>query len=239
MAGRPKRRLAAAAAAQPPAPDFAAEVMRLMTGSADDALMLPPPAETRADIAQVIQREDRQSLAVWWREQIQTLEEEHQERTAALAGAGEHPSPIYAAQVRKFGAIGMPPDVIAVLLGISEGALGQYYESDVRVGEGLFMMPVAQNMFRIATSGNDRVAVKAGMEILNRRGGEPWKPPAQKLEIDDARSKKQRVIDSSTLTWEQRQQLRAIIEQHSEQRVIEAPQASGLAGGQDSDIVEE
>ena len=181
MAGRPKRRAAQMAAALAPAEppiDWGAQVASAL-GIDPATVERPQPLAapvTRANVAQEIQREDRQSLAVWWREQITAIEEEHQERTAALASAGEHPSPIYAAQVRKFGAIGMPPDVIAVLLGISEGALGQHYEMDVRIGEGLFIMPVAQNMFRIATSGNDRVAGKVGMDILNRRGGEPWKP---------------------------------------------------------------
>jgi hypothetical protein len=232
VAGRPKRRaarLAAQLAVPPdePVTDWGAEAMRTMSMDAPEPAV-PPATTLRADIARETQQVDRRSLAEWWRDQISAVEQEHQERTELLATAGEHPSPLYAAQARRFAAIGMPPDVLAFMLGISEGILMQHYETECRIGEGMFMAPVFANAFRIATSGNDRVAVKMITEIVNRRGGEPWKPPAQKLEIDDSRGKKQRVIDSSKLTWEQRRQLEAIVLEHSGEQPLEIAPGHGI-----------
>jgi hypothetical protein len=237
VAGRPKKRaaeLAKGATADAAPPSWGDEVAQLLAkppapAPAPPAITVPTSREqTRVDISTEVQRSDRQSLATWWREQIVQLEKEHQERVETLSGAGEHPSAAYASQVRKFGALGMPVDAIAILLGVPETVLLQHYESDWRIGESLLIAPVAANLFRIATSGNDRVAYKAAIDILNRRGGEEWRPPAQKLEIDDSRKNKTRVIDSSKLTFEQRQQLRAIILDHSADNEARVVQTGGL-----------
>jgi hypothetical protein len=66
------------------------------------------------------------------------------------------------------------------------------------------------NMMRIGASDSDPNAGRVGMQILDRRGGEEWRPPAQKMEIDDSRNKPP-VIDSSKLTYEERQQLRQML----------------------------
>ncbi len=229
MAGRPKRRAALLAAQQQPAEDdWGAEAARVM--GVDPAVLdrAPMAPASRSEVVRETQQVDRRSIAEWWRDQIQDSEQEHEERIAELSQADGHPSPIFAGQVRRFAAIGMPTDVLAYMLGISEAMLMEHYETDCRIGEGMFLAPVFANLFRIATSGNDRVAVKAAIEIANRRGGEPWKPPAQKLEIDDARGKKQRVIDSSKLTWEQRRQLEAIVLEHSGAQPVEVVPAGGL-----------
>jgi hypothetical protein len=47
------------------------------------------------------------------------------------------------------------------------------------------------------------------MRWLERRGGDSWKPPAQKLAVETTGQGP--VIDSSKLTFEQREQLRQII----------------------------
>lgn len=234
MAGRPQKRARQQVAVPPPpvATDWEAEAAKLMM---EAAAPLPIPAlpvlaapVARADARREDQNLDRRSLAEWWREQMATLEQEHQDRMELLATAGEHPSPMFAAQVRRFAAIGMPPDVLGFMLGITEGMLMEFYEEECRIGEGLFLGPVFANLFRIATSANDRVAVKAATEIVNRRGGEPWRPPAQKLEINDGGQKKQNYLEVSQLSYDERQQLRAIIEKRLAARALPAPEA-GLA----------
>lgn len=243
MAGRPRRRaaiLAAQQSADAQQAEWGAEAARLV-GIDPATLDLPPTAPTsRSEVVRETQQVDRRSIAEWWRDQIAACEQEHEERAAELSQADGHPSPIYAAQVRRFAAIGMPPDVLSFMLGISEALLMQHYETECRIGEGMFLAPVFANLFRIATSGNDRVAVKAAIEIANRRGGEPWKPPAQKLEISDDR-KKARIIPAAALSYDDRQQLRALIERHTRQPALEAEvvERGGIAAEtEDSDIVE-
>ncbi len=157
-------------------------------------------------------KDDRETLAAWWRSQVAEIERAGAERRQLLATAGEHPSPIFARQAKVFGALGIPRDVVAVLLEMSQPEMEMYYGTEYAIGSAEVVSQVAANLLRIATSTNDRVAVKAAIEVMNRRGGEEWRPPAQKLEIEDSRKAKGNLIDSSKLSWDDRQALRAIIQ---------------------------
>jgi hypothetical protein len=237
MAARSKPVVTPAAAAPPPAEgDWGAQTAALLG-------VTPPPAPEAARTTAIyeVQRSDRKTLSVWWREQVEALEREFQDRRKVLARGGAHPCELHAAEVRKFGALGVPWDLVALVMGVSEGVLVQYYEDDYRTGEAMLVGSVAQNYFRIASSGNDKVAARAAESILNRRGGQPWRPPAQKLEIADSREKAPRVIDSTKLTWEQREQLRLIVQQHA--GLLEnggvVSDAEEVTGGEESDNVDE
>lgn len=180
-----------------------------------------------------VESEDRESLSEWWREQSKFIDQELLTLSVALKDAGDHPSPQYAMQVRRLGALGIPQHLIAMQLGISEGVLAQHYETDLRVGEGLMLAPVAANMYRMATSSSSKAAVKAGTEILNRRGGDPWRPPAQKVEITDERRQASKgVIDSSKLSAEDREYLKGIIERQLGLRNNATMLSGGLAAGE-------
>lgn len=184
-------------------------------------------------------RNDRVSLDLWWAEQQHKVEEEHMARMAAIEAAGPHPNGVCAAIVRKFAAIGTAVDVIADLVDLGEGALMQHYARDVRIAVALFNAAIAANMYRIGNSSNDRVAVKAATEIMNRRGGELWKPPAQKVEFDDVSKKGGKsIIDSSKLTPVQREQLQAIVEEQLGLREPQAALTVGLAPGDRGEIIE-
>ena len=152
---------------------------------------------------------DREALAAWMRDRFELIEREHQERVEALRTVGEHPSPVFSAMVKKFGALGLEKALVAKLMGVSVMMLNAHYESDYDLGKAEILASVAGNMIRIATSTTDPAASKVGMDVLNRRGGEEWKPPAQKLEVETVA--KPPVIDSSALTYEERQQMRAIL----------------------------
>jgi hypothetical protein len=145
-------------------------------------------------------------LEKWWRVQAQDLERAAKERVDVKGSA----KTLLLSQARVFGALGVPVDVAAALMGINEVLFGLHYQEAYAVGESAMLAKVAANYLRIATSGQDRYAVKAAGEILARRGGEPWKPPAQKIEVEKV-APKQRLIDSTKLTPEERQALRAII----------------------------
>jgi len=164
----------------------------------------PPPA------APEVKGADREALACWWKERIQDLERIYEERIEILRTVGEHPSPVFAKIVRYDGALGIPKTLLAKKLGMSVIALTHHYGDEYDLGATEVISQVAANMVRIATSVTDPAASKVGMQILERRGGEEYKPPAQKLKVEDDRDKPP-VIDSSKLTYDERQQLREML----------------------------
>lgn len=156
--------------------------------------------------------DQREALAGWWRIRMEQIEREHEARIELLRTVGEHPSPIFSRQVKMFGALGIPKALAAKLLGIGIRVLESHYGDDYEVGAAEILASVAANMIRIGTSMDDPANAKVGMDILSRRGGQEWRPPAQKLEVADDREQPKNVIDSSKLTFEQRQHLRQMIE---------------------------
>lgn len=152
----------------------------------------------------------RESLSIWMKAQFDRMESEYTARIEILRTAGEHPSPIFSGFVKRFAALGISKKQIAQLLNISTGVLKNNYDNDYDLGIAEANILVASNMLRIATSDTDANNAKVGMHWLDRRGGEPWKPPAQKMVIDDERQSPP-VIDSSKLTFEERQTLREML----------------------------
>lgn len=165
---------------------------------------MPAPIYTPAD--------ERSALAEWWRKRMEQVELEHQERIESLRNGGEHPTPAYAKQVRMCGALGMEKSIACKMLGLSLYTLETHYADEYLTGAADTVASVAANMIRIGTSTTDPANAKVGMDILSRRGGQEWRPPAQKLEVADDREVPKNVIDSSRLSFEERQQLRLMIE---------------------------
>lgn len=226
MAGRPKRR---ARQAQMERPSFMIDESGNFVGDGPPTVVEPAPAAP--EMPAPPKKSDREVLDEWWRDQMGAILESIETRRAVLSEAEEHPSEIFARQALAFGAMGIPRDVVAGLLEISEADLVRYYGSSYEAGRAHVVASVAQNMLRMAMSGNDRVAVKAATEVLNRLGGEEWRPPAQKLEIDDSRKSSKNVIDSRQLSYEDRQALRAIIERSVGTRVEAAVEEQRLIEG--------
>jgi hypothetical protein len=152
----------------------------------------------------------REAISLWMKERFEVIEREHQQRVELLRTAGEHPSPVFAGMVKRFGGLGLPKSLSAKILGISVSTLLTHYESDYDTGAAEIISSVAANMLRIATSQTDPAASKVGMQIMDRRGGKEWAPPARKIEYDD-KSKNPPIIDSSKLTFEERQALRTML----------------------------
>jgi hypothetical protein len=205
MAGRPRKR---AKKGEPKKDDPSwAESL------AGDLLNTPPIPAAPGDLVPVPPKppSDREYLAQWWRDQVEEIERGITDRRALLSVAFEHPNEIFAQQAKVFGALGVPKDVVATLLGLRETDFEAYYGADYGLGDAEMIGRVATNLLRIATSTDDRYAVKAAIEVMNRRGKEEWRAPAQKLEIDDTRKKKPNLIDSSQLSFEDRRLLREII----------------------------
>lgn len=155
--------------------------------------------------------DDREVVANFWRARMDQIEREHQERIEILRTAGEHPSPVFAAQVKSAGALGLGKSVTCRLLGLALHTLETHYADAYELGTAEVISSVAANMIRIGTSTTDPANAKVGMDILSRRGGQEWRPPAQKVEME-TEVKEKSVIDSSKLSPEERQQLRLMIE---------------------------
>ena len=154
---------------------------------------------------------EREQLANWWRTRMERIETEHAERIESLRNGGEHPTPAYARQVRMCGALGMEKSVACKMLGISIYTIETHYADEYLTGAADTVASVAANMIRIGTSMTDPANAKVGMDILSRRGGQEWRPPAQKVEME-TEVKEKNVIDSSKLSFDERQQLRLMIE---------------------------
>lgn len=171
----------------------------------------PLPAEVE-EYPSLRPADEREVVANFWRARMDQIQREHDERVQILRTAGEHPSPIFAAQVKSAGALGLGKSVTCRLLGIAQYTLDTHYAADYELGTAEVISSVAANMIRIGTSTTDPANAKVGMDILSRRGGQEWRPPAQKLEVNDDREAPKKLIDSSKLTYEERQQLRLMIE---------------------------
>jgi hypothetical protein len=169
-----------------------------------------PKVPTGMTLAPGVQGSDRERLALWWKERIQNIEAESQRRIDLLRTVGEHPSPVFAKMVRNLGYLGLPLSLIAKMLGITQNTLKINYEDEYDLGAAELLSSVSANMARIATSTEDPNAAKVGMEILNRRGGDPWRLPAQKIEMKNE-NEAPPIIDSSKLTAEERAQLREML----------------------------
>jgi hypothetical protein len=180
-----------------------AERMRLEELNGDWMIRPPPPLTDPPK-----EPTAKDLTADWWRQQVRDLARAASERTDGVENGNDA---VLASQARVFGALGVPTDVAAALMGMSEGRFQAEYADAYGVGSAAIMAQVSANFLRIATSGSDRYAVKACIEIMNRRGGEPWRPPAQKIEVTRPQPK-QNLIDSRNLSPKDRAILRGILE---------------------------
>jgi hypothetical protein len=187
-------------------------------------LMAPAVAPPMPVLSVKLPKSDRQALERWWSAQFDSMAEAARERARLLAEAADHPNEVAANMVRRYGALGVEMSVTATLLGMSTGELELFYGAEYAMASAEVMSLVSQNFIRMAIASDDRYAVKAAIEFLNRRGGEEYRAPAQKIQVEDTR-KRGNVIDASKLTHEERQQLKAIIQNAMARRVDSGTEA--------------
>lgn len=157
-----------------------------------------------------VQGSERELLANWFREQIDVIKYEYEARIDILRTVGEHPSPVFANMVREHAVLGLEPKYIGILLCVSPTTITTYYQNELDEGKAHAIVAISRNMMRIATSLTDPNNAKVGMQLLEKRGGEEFKPAAKKVEFED-KTKQPPVIDSSKMTYEERQQMRAML----------------------------
>ena len=145
-------------------------------------------------------------------ETLADIEANHRERVELLRTVGEHPSPIFAGFVKRWGMFGLEKPMVARLLNIPLWTLRTHYDDDYEMGRAELILSVGANMARISTSLTDPNAGKVGMELLARRGGEPWRPPLTRVADVPDPDKAAPVIDSSKFTYDERQKIRAALE---------------------------
>lgn len=158
------------------------------------------------------QDDEREGIALWMKSRFEKIEQDTAERELILRTVGDHPSPIFGKLVRRLaGLLGMSAKAqIARMLDINVGILDRFYLDELRLGVAEVNVAVAATMLQIATDQHNPSAGKVGMTWLERRGGEDWKPASKKIEVDDRRDKPP-VIDSSKMTYEERQQMKAML----------------------------
>jgi hypothetical protein len=157
-----------------------------------------------------VPQDQREAMALWLKERFDTIERQAEERAEVLRTVGEHPSPIMGNFVRRFAGLGITKTGIARLLGIGVGTMVRHYEAELELGKAETVVAVAGTMLKIATDPDHPSAGKVGMAILDRQGGEEWAPPTKKIALSNEKNEAP-IIDSSKLTFEERQTLRAMI----------------------------
>lgn len=179
----------------------------------DDIIDFPKPKRgrptTKLPLVPSLPADDRERLTAWMRERLEIAEQLHQERIELLRTHGEHPSPVFAKIVRFDGSLGMPKNLVARQLGLTTHQLELHYGEDYEIGAAEILRAVSANALRIATSTTHPDAARVAMQVLDRRGGEEWRPPAQKLEVKTQEAPP--LIDSSKLTFEEREQMRVML----------------------------
>ncbi len=170
----------------------------------------PPKVPTGMPVVEDVRGAERERLSVWMKERIAEVDREHRERIELLRTVGEHPSPLFQKVVMNMGGLGMEKKLLAKMLGLTVATLEANYGDDYALGKAYKIKAVAANALRIATSETDPNAARVAMQILDRQGGSEWTTPSQKIITSDERNQAP-VIDSSKLTYEERQQLREML----------------------------
>ena len=155
-----------------------------------------------------VPRDSREEMLVWARDQIAEIQRDADLRVELSKTNPEHPWAPFANLVRHYAGMQMEPQVIAKMLDIPYSVLMLHYEDDLTLGAAHVKLKIAENMVRIATSTSDKDAAKVGMDFLGRTNKNFR--ASSKVEVEATADAK--VIDSSLLTAEQRQQLRDMIE---------------------------
>jgi hypothetical protein len=163
---------------------------------------LPPSEE--------IEGSEREELTAWFRGELDKINRDAEARVELFRTVAQHPSPIVSPFVKGFAALGVPKKQIAKLCRISVPMLNEHYADELELGPAELHVKIASNVARMAMSESDPSNAKMAQYWLDRRGGEEFKPPAQKIITSE--EKKPPVIDSTKLSYEERQQLRAMIE---------------------------
>ena len=153
--------------------------------------------------------EARGELANWMKAHLDRVEAEAAARVELAKTVIDHPSDLMRPLVKHFAGMGIPKAQIARLLVMSPSTLVTHYEHELDLGIAEANLAVAQNAFKAATDpANGNLSVK----WLERRGGEEWKRPVQSVELSKKDSAAAPVIDSTQLTYEERQQMRAMLQ---------------------------
>jgi hypothetical protein len=152
----------------------------------------------------------REAVVAWMRQQIEAVEKDAQMRVELAQTEVMHPSPIYQRLVKHYASAGFKPALICQLLMMQPVTLKTYYSEELTIGPALINLKMAETLMTIGFDPMHPQAASVAMKWLERmHPDDAFKPPAQQLKVEEKNEK--RVIDSSSLTPEQREQVRQII----------------------------
>ena len=154
--------------------------------------------------------DEREKMVAWMRERIEAIEEDARQRIALVQSDVLHPSPIYQRLVKHYAAVGFKPRLICQLLMMKPSVLQTFYAEELTIGPAQINLKMAETLMTIGFDPAHPQAANVAFKWLERmHPDDAFKPPSQRVEMKTEDSP--RIIDSSTLSAEEREQVRQII----------------------------
>ncbi len=166
-------------------------------------------------MAPEIQGAEREALSVWFKDQLNTVQRDYEDRIKVLRTVGEHPSPVFADMVRNFGATGLSKAATARMMNVSVTTITTHYASDYELGQAQMVNLVGKNYVRIGLSQDPfmvATTAKVAGTILEKFGGQDWKPATKRLEVEDTTKNQPPLMDTSNMSAADRQIIREVLE---------------------------
>jgi hypothetical protein len=169
----------------------------------------PAPADTGNGGA------DREAMVAWMRRRVMEIEEDTKARVELAQTEVLHPNPIYQRLVRHYASVGFKAPLICQLLMMKPSVLSAFYAQDLIIGPAQINLKMAETLMTIGFDPMHPQAATVASKWLERmHPDQAFNPPAQRVEMET--NDRSRIIDSSTMTAEQREQVRQIILSASE-----------------------
>jgi hypothetical protein len=171
---------------------------------------------------------NRERMVAWFRKQVDRLAEDERQRVELAQSETIHPSPIYSRLVKHYAAAGFRPPLICQLLLMKPSVLRAFYMDELVTGPAQINLKMAETLMTIGFDPEHPQAANVAFKWLERMHPEDaFKPPSQRVEVKNEDSP--RIIDSSTMTAEQREQVRQIILSAGETPPAEEPPTDAAA----------
>ena len=168
------------------------------------------PKKATLEKMEQVMGEARENMALWVKQRIDEVTAEKDAHIEALRNGTEHPTPYCQKMAHFFAAMGLEDKYVAKMLHIPYSALMRHYEEDLKLGYAEALVTMGSTLYKIGSDPTHKDAAKVALEWMTRFGGKKWALPTSKVQLEQPKDKS-RIINADELSYEDRQQLRAMI----------------------------